>query len=1130
MDKSILENFTDDELLVLVHNIDVNELLQPIKQNNRRYAKYISRLGRLDRKSVLVQKNLPGISIELYQKHDQAFVKRIEANAKKLRDILLRNFQNVLEHKVSTEELQALTIQQYVDILKKIEDSTKTNLKFDLLWVQLKLAGVVLDAGKKADIINMWLQNRSFIMDTTEDSVQTGEGAENDQVISISENEKNSAEESTVQLNSVKSVKTGESADKGKISQEEFGDVSGLGTKEELVKEKREIGGSIDRDSVWSEDIDGETVSKNNGEEKVRVYVGRINIRANFYNFTPIGEIVDGSFIAFQESDIAKLLPDSQFQNINLYYNVYDDGHKNLMENFFYDGQIVLFEFSVGELLENVDGSGRRNPTGYKISGVESIRSGKIRNLWEDGFYALKSESILLDDIRSHKIVKIQDDDIVEGEKILINLRDGFYAGPYEVKYSNNNFHFYIMPQLQENKFTLSGYSANDCIRAEINSSMGARVSRASWYYYKIKPDVLPTVKDVISDEKLLESFRDNLDKNGTREIRVENVGDILEKYRKSLLVGNVITEDIRNQRIERIKGLLTSEEKIEAAYSQISDLICDLLIKNEDIDKMGTLFSAILEKRPDFEDKIQGIRIVKERIENSKQELELLETQKAEIKEEIENIQYEAKNEALKREEEDLDEKIVGKREEIQKLSEKLELIGGIEELNNKMETLRSEVSYLENHHSRLQRETPNYEKNFIDLVNRYSEKIVDITFDGFMSSKMLQTAAEWEASETGKNDKKLICKINDIPTEAFTAEELVGYLTDLIQSVRPGYDRNMIVNLFVCTMQGFLTVLSGKPGCGKTSICNIMAKVLGLTRINKVIGEGQKERKVNRYVMVSVERGWTSKRDLVGYYNPLTKAFEESNREVFDALRLLNVEAQEGIKKFPYIILLDEANLSPMEYYWADFMNVCDDLQDNYTINLGNNNIFEIPETLHFLATINSDHTTEILSPRLIDRAWIVTLPKIGKVQNGFGIPEEKIKCISWESLSSVFVVSPTENSNFDNEVQKIYDGMHELLNQKGLQISPRVDIAVHKYWTKASRLMEEDEYGNSPGIIALDYAIIQKILPKIGGNGEEYEEWLEKLRSYCTENSLMKSAESIQIIIEHGNRQMKYYQFFN
>lgn len=47
------------------------------------------------------------------------------------------------------------------------------------------------------------------------------------------------------------------------------------------------------------------------------------------------------------------------------------------------------------------------------------------------------------------------------------------------------------------------------------------------------------------------------------------------------------------------------------------------------------------------------------------------------------------------------------------------------------------------------------------------------------------------------------------------------------------------------------------------------------------------------------------------------------------------LSKERESGLEKLPFVVLLDEANLSPMEYYWADFMNVCDDLKRNNKIN---------------------------------------------------------------------------------------------------------------------------------------------------------------------------------------------------
>jgi MoxR-like ATPase len=457
----------------------------------------------------------------------------------------------------------------------------------------------------------------------------------------------------------------------------------------------------------------------------------------------------------------------------------------------------------------------------------------------------------------------------------------------------------------------------------------------------------------------------------------------------------------------------------------------------------------------------------------------------------------------------------------------EKIKDASKVSELQDKIEKLKDEAEYYEKHKAHLQNDTKGLESKFVELINGYSEKVADVTFDGFMSSKMLQAASSWEKKEEIDELARRVTTLNVMDKDTMDKDELVDYIVRTVQILRPSYSKNTIVNILTCVSQGFLTVFSGMPGCGKTSICNIISRVLGLNNYERVSAE---LKNVSRYIQVSVERGWTSKRDFIGYYNPLTKAFEESNREVYDALQLLDMESRSDYRKWPFFILLDEANLSPMEYYWADFMNVCDDLRDNSFINLGNDNIFKIPETLHFLATINNDHTTETLSPRLIDRAWIISLPKVNELHSNIDIPEDQIKPISWEELMTTFSYADEERKTFDRESQAIFDGIKDKLAKQELYLSPRVRIAIERYWLVASRIMEEDEYGNSSSVIALDYAISQKILPKLIGSGDEYEAFLEDLKKYCDEKNLSYTTELLTSMINRGNRQMKYYQFFN
>lgn len=65
--------------------------------------------------------------------------------------------------------------------------------------------------------------------------------------------------------------------------------------------------------------------------------------------------------------------------------------------------------------------------------------------------------------------------------------------------------------------------------------------------------------------------------------------------------------------------------------------------------------------------------------------------------------------------------------------------------------------------------------------------------------------------------------------------------------------------------------------------AICNIFGEVLGLNKIADSANLDANEKIIaKRYLPVSVERGWTSKRDFVGYYNSLSKTFDKTNRRV--------------------------------------------------------------------------------------------------------------------------------------------------------------------------------------------------------------------------------------------------------
>lgn len=876
------------------------------------------------------------------------------------------------------------------------------------------------------------------------------------------------------------------------------------------------------------------------------IYIGIIEKKGYdptvFFNFKPIAEIQSTQVIQLTAQEQEALLPESEKRNICFTYNWNVDDERRRMDANFSEKSLVLFEFTLEDLQPNFKANGDRNQTGYKVSAMEMLDEGKIRPVGNFGVYFAVRKNEVVSDFTNDTIVEIESPCVLAGNRVFIEM-DDFWAGPYEVGYREYTSSYYVKPQIKEHKYTVSGYSSNQIKQYSLSYSEGYwGAPETQWLVLCPKQDATPEQLDVISDSVLVESFKDSIESGITANglVKIDDVPALLKHYEESEIMGAILTDETRRSRLNRLVNIMSSEEDVDDTLRTITDFICDLLVKYQDSPNVDEWLQALVEKHPQLLDQLQSSQAISKHITELEDKLETLTTQRGELEKEIEETRQRAvsidqqaieakKQEMLEREEEY--EALSARIEASKKL---LGVVGDIDDLQKKYENLSKEVDYLGIHKSHLASETNSLELQFQQLISRPHEKMVELAFDGFMASKMLRAAAEWENEQTNNQYVELTDKVASIQMSNKTPEELIEYLCRVIQTRRPNYSKNAIINIAICLTQGFLTVFSGEPGCGKTSICNIFGEALGLNKIADMIEcPADSKEMVGRYVAVSVERGWTSKRDFVGYYNPLSKTFDKSNRRIYDALHQLDTEKRAGILKLPYIILLDEANLSPMEYYWSDFMNICDDLGPHSKVNLGEDYVFGVPETLHFVATINNDHTTETLSPRLIDRAWIITLPQLNlrdysSLGNEANIPAEEVEVISWKSLRDAFTPAKDE-CFFTPELQKCYESIVAKLREKKFTVSPRIDIAIKRYWAIASKYFEMDDTKTAAPTIALDYAIAQRILPKIGGNGEEFEKWLKEFSSLCSSNGLNTSAAIVKDIIERGNQQMKYYQFF-
>lgn len=861
------------------------------------------------------------------------------------------------------------------------------------------------------------------------------------------------------------------------------------------------------------------------------IYLGSIAIRNNYVNFKPLAEYIDGKFYNLTSSDKRELLPDSVLGDINLFCS---DTENYIMDSF-QDEEYCVVEFEPNNLEANYKPySNERNLTGYKID-ISKLSGKSIRKIYELGYYYVISKDGIEGNYRTNPILEITDQNVYEDMQVVIELEDkeNTIIGPFTVSWREIDSQYIIKTNLQNRKYFFEGYKYPNNISENVKISLGSFEPKQ---FIKIPDSGYEKVYvDVISDEHLLTTFKDIINEDNfiDGKLNLDNINEVINEHKGLLFIGDTIPDVISEQRFESLNKLLTDEKNLNDSFRFIADNIAILLDKYQEQNQYSDLVQKLSEN-PEFMNKIQRFRIISDKVEKQAEELQKLEQKSETIKQQIEEQNQAYKDsfiDDLQNDVRNLQDKKNSLEQEIDVLLETREKANRNIELQNKLKDLEEEVKYKDKRKDELNTAIKEIDKDLDAIFADKTKKALDFAFDGMLSSRMLKQAAEWENAQQVIDYESKVKALKELPLSTKEDVALIDYLVEQVKHFRPSYDRNTILNIFICYIQGFLTVFSGEPGTGKTSICNIVANILGLNTPEKYISETLNGFNANRYIKVAVEKGWTNKKDFIGYYNPLTKSFERNNRRIFDCLNILDIEARKEYTNIPFIILLDEANLSPMEYYWADYMNICDEINNNSIINLGDNYIFNISNNLRFLATINNDHTTEALSPRLIDRAWVIRLPKIK-----FSISKQaddltsEFEIISWSSLSRIFDISLSEITNLNGAAEEIYKKLEAKFREIKINLSQRTSISVQKYWSVAQKIFENDsDYGTDSSIVALDYAIAQRILPRIAGSGKTYGEQLKEIAKLCSDNNLRFSSDILNEIIQKGEDSMQYYQYF-
>lgn len=203
-------------------------------------------------------------------------------------------------------------------------------------------------------------------------------------------------------------------------------------------------------------------------------------------------------------------------------------------------------------------------------------------------------------------------------------------------------------------------------------------------------------------------------------------------------------------------------------------------------------------------------------------------------------------------------------------------------------------------------------------------------------------------------------------------------------------------LLSLFTSLMQGRFLLLTGHIGTGKSSIIKETGKLLG----------GQTN-------MVAVRPAWLDASDLLGYFDPINNRYHST-----DFVRFIKQENNDHIN----MILLDELNIARIENYGADILACLAEIgerdQEQNKIHLFSQDLQElihtyqlfeelndiqkqkyqhildrikqsssiaIPDNVLICGTLNIDGSTENLSPKMIDRSFVLKFPNFNGIFEG-------------------------------------------------------------------------------------------------------------------------------------------------
>ena len=344
----------------------------------------------------------------------------------------------------------------------------------------------------------------------------------------------------------------------------------------------------------------------------------------------------------------------------------------------------------------------------------------------------------------------------------------------------------------------------------------------------------------------------------------------------------------------------------------------------------------------------------------------------------------------------------------------------------------------------------------------------------------------------------------IDQIETDDLSLSELCERFRNYLAKEEKLYFDIDTIRIFISAFAtSHFMILEGLSGTGKSSLPRYFAKFANANLL-----------------FVPVQTTWRDKTSMIGYFNDFSKTYTETDF-------LLHLYHANYNPDQIHIFVLDEMNISRVEYYFADFLSVLEYPVDEWKLRLMqlpfgfippaklDQGFIQIPDNSYFVGTANKDDSTFSIADKVYDRAITIDFDYRNVAFEPEGdcspitLSKSKLHSLYEEALNvDANKMTSEDYAKFESVTELVYELFDITFGNRILnQIDNLVPVFMACGGTK------ED---------VLDFLLTRKVLVKIEGRFEEYvknalKQLLAQLAKVYGKGTFKRSEKAINMMIK-------------